>query len=398
MGKLLASFIQQGVSSKEIIYLQLCLFSQQKKIIEVLANYQHTSGQLINKAKSSYYMHANVARDLVNTVGTITGFSKGEFPFSYLGCPIFYTRRRKEYYNDLIKMVKGKLHSWKGKLLSYGGKSALISSVLENHIRQEVHFANTDDYRDTPRWIPTSSYRFTVHQVIRAWWNAKCFPKLKPLFQDTPAVIIWEPWKRRNTMKHGGVVSCNRVIHEVNKTLYSLTRLPHEGWFKCNTDGASRGNPGPSSYGFCVQYQDGNLVFAKAKEIGEATNIVAEAKAIMEGLSFCVERQLYPLIMETDSLVMSKIINDEWETPWCIRAEVRKIKKINSTYNVLFQHVLREGNTVANILANLVFSFASTITFHSFHELPIEIKTLINMDKSQIPNLSIRIAKRKDPD
>nr|XP_016466602.1 PREDICTED: uncharacterized protein LOC107789330 [Nicotiana tabacum] len=101
-----------------------------QKIVELLAMYEHTYGQLINKAKKSYYMHENTYGALVNTVGTITGFSKENFPFTYLGCPIFYKRRRKIYYNDLIKKVKNQLHSWKGKLLSYRGKSTLISSVL----------------------------------------------------------------------------------------------------------------------------------------------------------------------------------------------------------------------------------------------------------------------------
>lgn len=64
-----------------------------------------------------------------------------------------------------------------------------------------------------------------------------------------------------------------------------------------------------------MRNHEGDLVFAKAKEIGETTNIVAEAKAIVEGLVYCVERQLHPLIMETDSLVMRKIIDGELETP-----------------------------------------------------------------------------------
>ncbi|XP_070047234.1 uncharacterized protein [Nicotiana tomentosiformis] len=393
------------------------------KIVDVLAQYEHTSGQLINKAKSSYYMHVNVAGALVNTVGNITGFSKGEFPFTYLGCLIFYTRRRKEYYNDLIQKVEAKLHSWKGKLLSNGGKATLISSVLQSmpthillvldppnnvlehlhktfarfiwsnkkegrnmhwtkwqnlcilkeeggvgfrsledvskalfaklwwryNIRQEVHYTNANDYWDSPRWMPTFFGKFTVssawrilrhrepinpefaklwtkrlpfkiffflwrvwkgkvptddlwrrggvHRVIREWWNAKCCLKLKPSFQAAPAVIIWKLWKIRNTMKHGGGVSYNRVIHDVNKALYYLAKV--------------RGNAGPSSYGFCVRDHEENLVFAKAKEIGEETNIVAEAKAIVKGLAFCMERQLHPLIMETDSLVIRMIIDDE---------------------------------------------------------------------------------------
>ncbi|XP_075101790.1 uncharacterized protein LOC142177220 [Nicotiana tabacum] len=72
------------------------------KIVKVLTQYDQTSGHLINKSKSSYYMHANVAIQLVDSVCSITGFHKGKFPFTYLGSPIFYTRRRKEYYNDLV--------------------------------------------------------------------------------------------------------------------------------------------------------------------------------------------------------------------------------------------------------------------------------------------------------
>ncbi|XP_075097905.1 uncharacterized protein LOC107806484 [Nicotiana tabacum] len=100
------------------------------KLMVVLVNYEKISGQLINKSKSSYYMHANVANSLFQEVGDATRFAKGEFPFTYLGCPIFYTRRSKDYYEALIKKVKAKRHSWKGKLLSYGSKATLITSVL----------------------------------------------------------------------------------------------------------------------------------------------------------------------------------------------------------------------------------------------------------------------------
>jgi len=111
----------------------------------------------------------------------------------------------------------------------------------------------------------------------------------------------------------------------------------------------------------------GDLVFAKASALGEAANIMAEAKAICEGLEYCVERQLHQLIMETDSLVIRKIIDGEWATPWCISVEVRKLKQIMNNYKILFQHVQREGNTIADFLANLAFSFVGTLTFQPFY-------------------------------
>ncbi|XP_075095164.1 uncharacterized protein LOC142173466 [Nicotiana tabacum] len=154
-----------------------------------------------------------------------------------------------------------------------------------------------------------------LKQIVRHWWYAKCCPKLKPLFQAVPTIITWEIWKRRNASKHGGLVSTNRVIHEINRTLHQLARVrvtwqfPFHGWYKCNADGASKGNPGPSSLGFCVRDDEGDVVYARAVDLGVTTNVVAEAKAILQGLEYCVEHDLHPLILETDSLVHLSFIH-----------------------------------------------------------------------------------------
>lgn len=65
-------------------------------------------------------------------VGQTTSFTQGQFPFTYLGCPLCHSRKKKEHYTKLIKKVKGKLHFWKGKLLSFGGKAILIKSVVQS--------------------------------------------------------------------------------------------------------------------------------------------------------------------------------------------------------------------------------------------------------------------------
>ncbi|XP_070034636.1 uncharacterized protein [Nicotiana tomentosiformis] len=170
-------------------------------------------------------------------------------------------------------------------------------------------------------------------------WNATCCSKLKQLFQAALTIISWEIWKRRNAMKHEGrTISVKRVVHEVNNTLHQLAKLrfawlgnipflwldkisffesykpvvitkkvtwqfSSERWFKCNTDGASRGNPRPSSYGFCVRNHVGD-------------------------------------------------------------------------------HVIREGNFVADFLDNLSFSFIGSLELKSFNEFATAGKTLINKDKS----------------
>nr|XP_016475728.1 PREDICTED: uncharacterized protein LOC107797360 [Nicotiana tabacum] len=46
------------------------------KIMVVLGNYDKISGQMINKDKSSYYMHSKVANGLFQAIGAITGFAR----------------------------------------------------------------------------------------------------------------------------------------------------------------------------------------------------------------------------------------------------------------------------------------------------------------------------------
>lgn len=101
-------------------------------VMTVLKEYQKISGQLINGDKSSFYMYKKVVSSLMNEVKEIIGFSQGQLPFLYLVCPITHARKRKAYYNDLIKKVKDRLQNWKGKLLCFGGKAVLINSVLQS--------------------------------------------------------------------------------------------------------------------------------------------------------------------------------------------------------------------------------------------------------------------------
>ncbi|XP_019237121.1 PREDICTED: uncharacterized protein LOC109217336 [Nicotiana attenuata] len=378
---------------------------------------------------------------------------------------------------DVAELRQGE--TWDDQLLDQ-----TFNEEITEHIRLNLHYEGSEVYWDRPYWMPTPSGKFSIssawqilrhradpdqefklmwikglpfkisfflwrlwrkkiatddirrrqgQMVIRHWWYAQCCPKLKPLFQAVPTIITWELWKRRNAGKHGGSVSTNRVIHEINRTLHQLARvryawmpnipllwpdiiqyfegykpilittrvtwqLSFHGWYKCNIDGASKGNPGPSSLGFCMRNDEDDVVYARALDLEVTTNVVVEAKAILQGLEYCVEHDLHPLILETDSLVMKKVIEREWDPPWVIANDVKKIREMKGHFNVIFQHVLREGNTVADFIANIVFSFAGTTEFHSFSELPSAGKRLINLDKSQTPNLRVRIAERRAPD
>ncbi|XP_070007918.1 uncharacterized protein [Nicotiana sylvestris] len=59
----------------------------------------------------------------------------------------------------------------------------------------------------------------SLHQAITKCWIAPVVPRLKPVLQALPACIVWELWKRRNSLKYGEAVLVSRVIYQVSFTL-----------------------------------------------------------------------------------------------------------------------------------------------------------------------------------
>ncbi|XP_047261007.1 uncharacterized protein LOC124894352, partial [Capsicum annuum] len=114
-------------------------------IMEVLTKYEKASGQKVNKEKSAVYMHHLADPVVMERVQLVTGISRQEFPLTYLGCPIFYSKRNMSFYSDLIQKVLGRLQSWKGKLLSHGGRAVLICYVLQS---MPIHLLSAVDPPD----------------------------------------------------------------------------------------------------------------------------------------------------------------------------------------------------------------------------------------------------------
>lgn len=93
---------------------------------------------------------------------------------------------------------------------------------------------------------------------------------------------------------------------------------PQERLVKCNTDGACKGNPGMEAYDFCLRNSLGDLIYAQAGNIGITTNVEAEMRAILEATKFCVENDINHIVIESDSLLMVKVINKVWKVSWKI--------------------------------------------------------------------------------
>lgn len=153
-------------------------------IMKVLTAYEVASGQLINKAKSVVYMHHSTSDVVARKVERVTGIDRQEFPFVYLGFPIFYTRRKMDYYQGL---------------LSIGGRVVMTSHVLQSmpiHLLSAVNppaFVINKLHKIFTRFFWSSS----VDRIARHWasWDNLCLP-----------------------CEEGG--ACFRSLHDMSKALF----------------------------------------------------------------------------------------------------------------------------------------------------------------------------------
>lgn len=131
-------FIGFGVKINHLSYtddtILFCSADRQsvKMMINVVKEYEKVSGQMVNLTKSFMYLHEKTPIFVGRRLRKLTGIGLGLFPFTYLGCPIFYGRKKKEHFEGLMKKISGRILSWKSRLLTASGKYTLIGHVLQS--------------------------------------------------------------------------------------------------------------------------------------------------------------------------------------------------------------------------------------------------------------------------
>jgi len=119
-------------------------------------------------------------------------------------------------------------------------------------------------------------------------------------------------------------------------------------------DGASRGNPGPSSIGAVLYDTDGETVAEVSEVIGETTNNVAEYRALIAGLEAAIQLGVTRIQVRLDSLLLVRQVRGEYrvKAPGLIPLHRRVRALVSSFDGFSIEHVRREKNTVADGLAN----------------------------------------------
>lgn len=125
-----------------------------------------------------------------------------------------------------------------------------------------------------------------------------------------------------------------------------------------NTDGASRGNPGHSSYGFVVHDENGVLLYEEGKYIGKTTNNVAEYTGVLEALKYISKNyshENYQIELYADSKLVAEQLSGRYKIKsGHLKLIIQEIQILAVELGgIIYSHIPREQNTLADKLANI---------------------------------------------
>jgi len=219
------------------------------------------------------------------------------------------------------------------------------------------------------------------------------------------SMAVWWAWKWRCGNVFGENRKCRdrtQFVKEISRDVYQAHCLanggqikrvrverqiawsrPDEGWFKLNTDGASRGNPGLATAGGVIRDAAGNWVQGFAFNIGVCTAPLAELWGVYYGLYYAWEKKITRLKLEVDSEMVAGFL----KTGICDTHPLSFLARLcygflSKDWLVQVSHVYREANHLADGLAN--YAFSCPLGLHLLDSCPDCISSFLDEDSRGI--------------
>jgi ribonuclease HI len=127
-----------------------------------------------------------------------------------------------------------------------------------------------------------------------------------------------------------------------------------------HVDGGARGNPGPAAIAAVVSTPDGEAVEERGELIGEATNNVAEYRALLLGIERARALGATELELVGDSeLIVRQVLGDyrvKQESLKPLHAQVLAALRDFESWSI--RHVRRDENEAADALVNATLDAA----------------------------------------
>jgi ribonuclease HI len=121
-----------------------------------------------------------------------------------------------------------------------------------------------------------------------------------------------------------------------------------------NVDGGARGNPGPAAIGVVVRDGAGEVLEEVGETIGEATNNVAEYKALLRGIELATAHGAGEVALIGDSELVVRQVEGRYKVKNAgikpLHEEVKRALRDFDSWSI--RHVKRAENADADRLVN----------------------------------------------
>jgi ribonuclease HI len=121
-----------------------------------------------------------------------------------------------------------------------------------------------------------------------------------------------------------------------------------------NVDGGARGNPGPAAIAAVVSTPDGEVIDRHGELIGNATNNVAEYRALLLGIERARDLGATEVLLIGDSELIVRQVQGTYRVKQAhlrpLHQQVLEALKVFDRWRI--EHVRRELNAAADMLVN----------------------------------------------
>ena len=266
------------------------------------------------------------------------------------------------------------------------------------------HTLSIWDLAKQHRWIPLQFTPNTTFPWLTQWGS--CLATYDKKILQRIAFLLWSMWKMRNAVifqqkvvqpikcltrakklcAEWRIRTCMSVDHLTkgssfppsNKTLFIRRQPPTPGTVKLNFDGSLQGNS--AAGGFIIQDWRGEILVMGASNYGDTSVILAESRALRDGLVAALNYDFYNLEVEGGNSMVVGAFNKEIEVPWCIKTTIQDIQVLARQAQVIkVKHIYREANMVADWLSK--FGHSITDTWLSNHCESRDLRSIVQDDR-----------------
>lgn len=130
--------------------------------------------------------------------------------------------------------------------------------------------------------------------------------------------------------------------------------MPGPGKVVVNVDGGARGNPGPAAIAAVVTDSSGKVLAERSERIGEATNNVAEYRALLLGIELANELGAERVELVGDSQLIVEQVRGNYKVKQEHLRPLREqvVKALGGLSDWSIRHVKRDENARADELLN----------------------------------------------